>query len=285
MKTYNKGEIHIMSNDFNAQKSEKNPDYSRLDSLTSECLKSGLTIIASRPANGKTSLALTILYNMAVKYGKPVAFFSLAQPSSLVLDRLLAVGTEIELDKIRNCTLPYEEQALCGLENEKLKTAPIFIDDTPGLSVKELSEKIRSIVREYGTKVVIIDYLQLMTMGDMKYLSRQTEMESIMHTLKVLAAELSICMIVLYLLNKWPDNPVDPIKWAPQLSELIETGINEQYADMIIFIYRPKLYGSPGNNSDRDTRETTEITIDKNSHGLIGSLQLHFITKMGKFCD
>ncbi|MCI6618939.1 MAG: replicative DNA helicase, partial [Prevotella sp.] len=212
--------------------------FTKLDEMTSGWQRSDLVIIAGRPAMGKTSFALSIAKNIAVDYRVPIAFFSLEMNNVQLVNRLISNTCEIAGNKILNGQLTPDEWERLDKNLRKLTGAPVFIDDTPGLSVFELRTKARRLVREKGVQIIMIDYLQLMNANGMKFNSRQEEVSTISRSLKGLAKELDIPILALSQLNRTVENREGIEGKRPQLSDLRESGAIEQDADMVLFVHR-----------------------------------------------
>ena len=263
--------------------------YHDLDKITSGWQNSDLVIIAARPAMGKTAFVLSMAKNMAVNYKYPVAFFSLEMSNLQLVNRLIANTCEIESDKIRSGRLqPHEWERLDKKLNDLLG-APLYIDDTPSLSVFELRTKARRLVREHNVKIIFIDYLQLMNASGMSYGNRQEEVSTISRSLKGLAKELNIPIIALSQLNRSVENrgsadqKNDPNSRRPQLSDLRESGAIEQDADMVCFIHRPEYYKIYTDENGNDIRGQAEIIIAKHRNGAVGDVRLRFIGEYTRF--
>ncbi|MDE6049992.1 MAG: replicative DNA helicase, partial [Paramuribaculum sp.] len=218
--------------------------YHELDKLTSGWQNSDLIIIAARPAMGKTAFVLSMAKNMAVEYNTPIAIFSLEMSNLQLVNRLISNVCELGGEKIKSGQLtPVEWDQLMN-RIKKLYGAPLYIDDTPSLSIFELRTKARRLVREHDVKFIIIDYLQLMNASGMKFGSREQEVSMISRNLKQLAKELNIPIVALSQLNRSVENRGNDNKDGkrPQLSDLRESGAIEQDADIVCFIHRPEYY-------------------------------------------
>jgi len=216
--------------------------YTKLDRVTSGWQKSDLVIIAARPSMGKTAFVLSMAKNIAVDHNRSVALFSLEMSSVQLVNRLIVSETELPSDKIRNGRLePFEWEQL-EYRIKKLVEAPIYIDDTPAISVFELRAKCRRLMSQQKIDIIIIDYLQLMTggSGDGKG-NREQEVSLISRSLKSIAKELNVPIIALSQLNRSVELRSGTKR--PQLSDLRESGAIEQDADMVLFIHRPEKYG------------------------------------------
>jgi replicative DNA helicase len=253
-----------------------------LDKITSGWQKSDLIIIAARPAMGKTAFVLSMAKNMAVKYNTPVALFSLEMASVQLVNRLIINTTEIIGEKIKNGHLNPEEWQQLDSRIKNLYNAPIYIDDTPGLSVFELRTKARRLVREHGVKCIIIDYLQLMNASGMNTYSREQEVSLISRSLKSLARELTIPIIALSQLNRQVETRTggkgesEHHSKRPQLSDLRESGAIEQDADIVCFIHRPEYYKIYQDGQGNDLTGKAEILIAKHRNGSTGDVLLSF---------
>jgi replicative DNA helicase len=273
------------------KKSSENPDsttgvptgYTRLDEITSGWQKSDLIILAGRPAMGKTSFALSLAKNMAVDNGTPVAFFSLEMNNVQLVNRLMSNTFEIEGSKILNGRLDDDEWIRLDSNMERLSHAPIYLDDTPGLSIFELRTKAKRLVREKGVQVIMIDYLQLMNANGTKFGSRQEEVSTISRSLKGLAKELDIPIIALSQLNRSVETRKENESKRPQLSDLRESGAIEQDADMVLFVHRPEYYHIYEDSKGNDMHGMAEIIIAKHRKGATDVVTLKFLGKYTRF--
>ncbi|MDR1381424.1 MAG: replicative DNA helicase [Tannerella sp.] len=257
--------------------------FTGLDRITSGWQKSDLIIIAARPAMGKTAFVLSMAKNMAVNFKTPVALFSLEMSNVQLVNRLIINVCELSGDKIKSGRLePYEWTQLDHKLNE-LYDAPIYVDDTPSLSVFELRTKARRLVREHDIKCIIIDYLQLMNASGMTYGSREQEVSMISRSLKGLAKELNIPIIALSQLNRGVEARSGLEGKRPQLSDLRESGAIEQDADMVCFIHRPEYYGIREDSNGRDLTGLAEIIVAKHRNGATGDVWLAFKNNFVRF--
>ncbi len=256
-----------------------------LDKITSGWQKSDLIIMAARPAMGKTAFVLSMAKNMAVDYNVPVAVFSLEMSNVQLVNRLMMNVCEIGSEKIKNGDLqPYEwEQLDYKLKN--LYGAPIFVDDTPSLSVFELRSKARRLAREHNIQCIVIDYLQLMNASGMTFGSREQEVSIISRSLKGLAKELDIPVVALSQLNRGVEGRSGLEGKRPQLSDLRESGAIEQDADMVCFIHRPEYYGLTEDNDGNSLIGMAEIIIAKHRNGAVGDVRLRFKGQYTKFMN
>lgn len=264
--------------------------FDRLDKMTSGWQKSDLIIIAARPAMGKTAFVLSMCRNIAVTNRKPVAMFSLEMSNVQLVNRLIVNVCEIPGEKIKSGRLAEYEWPQLDYKIKELYDAPLYVDDTPSLSVFELRTKARRLVREHGVQLIIIDYLQLMNASGMSYGSRQEEVSTISRSLKGLAKELNIPIIALSQLNRSVENRVgqdanDPDSKRPQLSDLRESGAIEQDADMVCFIHRPEYYKILKDQHGNDLRGLAEIIIAKHRNGAVGDVRLRFRGEFAQFSN
>ena len=257
--------------------------YHKLDDITSGWQASDLVIIAGRPAMGKTSFALSMAKNIAVDYHVPIAFFSLEMSNQQLVNRLISNACEIQGSKIMNGQLQPDEWDRLDKRVNTLLDAPIYIDDTPGLSVFELRTKARRLVREHGVKMIMIDYLQLMNANGMRFSSRQEEVSTISRSLKGLAKELDIPILALSQLNRGVESREGLEGKRPQLSDLRESGAIEQDADMVIFVHRPEYYHIYQDDNGRDLHGMAQIIIAKHRKGATGDVLLTFRGEYTRF--
>lgn len=255
--------------------------FTDLDAMTGGMQKSDLIIIAARPSVGKTALALSVARNAAVKYGVPTAVYSLEMSQQQLLIRLLAAEARVDAHALRTGTLPEEKWAYISTRIHKLAPAPIFIDDTPALSVLELRARARRLKSEHDIGLIIVDYLQLMQ-GPARAESREREISMISRSLKVLAKELDIPVIALSQLRRSVEERGDK---RPILSDLRESGALEQDADVVIFIHRPELYGIESYPDGESTQGVAEVMISKQRNGPTGDVKLTFVKQYARFED
>jgi len=258
--------------------------FTALDRITGGWQKSDLLVLASRPGMGKTAFVVTMAKNAAVEFNKPVAIFSLEMSSIQLVKRLIASETELSQDKILKGNLDNHEFVQLNERIKKLATAPLFIDDTPALTIFELRAKARRLKENQKVELIIIDYLQLMSGGSDGKGNREQEISQISRGLKSLAKELGIPIIALSQLSRQVENRPGGSK-RPQLSDLRESGAIEQDADMVMFIYRPEYYGLEVDENNEPTKGKAEIIIAKNRHGALETVRLRFIGQFAKFAD
>ena len=256
--------------------------YSKLDRITGGWQKTDLIIIAARPSMGKTAFALSMARNMAVDFKKPVAVFSLEMDASQLAIRLMSAQTNIEISKLRRGSLSEDEWLIFHERLSGLSDAPIYIDDTPALSIFELRAKCRRMKEQYHIEAIIIDYLQLMTGSSEAKGVREQEISGISRSLKSLAKELEVPVIVLSQLNRSVETRAGSKK--PVLSDLRESGAIEQDADLVLFVYRPEYYKIE-EDEEGFTAGMADIIISKHRNGALDSVRLRFHDKCTKFID
>ena len=255
----------------------------KLDDITSGWQASDLVIIAGRPAMGKTSFALSMAKNIAADLRTPMAFFSLEMSNVQLVNRLISNACEIQGSKILNGQLQRDEWERLDKNINQLLGAPLYVDDTPGLSVFELRTKARRLVREHGIKLIMIDYLQLMNANGMRFSSRQEEVSTISRSLKGLAKELNIPILALSQLNRGVESREGLEGKRPQLSDLRESGAIEQDADMVLFVHRPEYYHIYQDDNGRDLHGMAQIIIAKHRKGATGDVLLTFRGEFTRF--
>ena len=256
-----------------------------LDKITAGWQASDLVIIAGRPAMGKTSFALSIAKNIAVDYRKPIAFFSLEMNNVQLVNRLICNVCSVPGSKILNGQLTNDEWERFDSNIRKLQGAPIYIDDTPGLSIFELRTKARRLVREHDIQILMIDYLQLMNANGMRFNSRQEEVSTISRSLKGLAKELNIPVLALSQLSRAVEQREGVEGKRPQLSDLRESGAIEQDADMVLFVHRPEYYHILQDEKGNDLHGMAQIIIAKHRKGATGDVLLNFRGEYTRFSN
>ncbi|MCR5159507.1 MAG: replicative DNA helicase [Prevotella sp.] len=257
--------------------------YDKLDEMTSGWQASDLVIIAGRPAMGKTSFALSLAKNIAADYKKPTAFFSLEMSNVQLVNRLISNTCEIMGSHIQNGQLQPDEWERLDKHINNLMGAPLYIDDTPGLSIFELRTKARRLVREHNVEIIMIDYLQLMNANGMRFSSRQEEVSTISRSLKGLAKELNVPILALSQLNRGVESREGLEGKRPQLSDLRESGAIEQDADMVLFVHRPEYYRIYADDKGRDLHGMAQIIIAKHRKGATGDVLLRFRGEYTRF--
>ena len=257
--------------------------FTKLDRLTSGWQKSELVIIAARPGMGKTAFIVSALRNAAVDFETPVAIFSLEMSSIQLVNRLISAEAELESEKIKRANLAdFEWQQLVHKTN-RLTAAPIFIDDTPALSILELRAKCRRLKAEHNVQLIVIDYLQLMRGDTIGGGNREQEIASISRALKSIAKELNVPVIALSQLSRAVETRGGDKR--PQLSDLRESGSIEQDADMVMFLYRPEYYKILEDEGGIPTHGLAELIVAKHRNGSLDTVKLKFIGKFTKFAD
>ncbi len=258
--------------------------FTDLDRITSGWQKSDLIIVAARPGMGKTAFVLSLARNAAIQFNRPVAVFSLEMSSIQLVQRMISSETGIPSDKLRKGTLDNQEWQKLVSMTGKLSSAPVYIDDTPSLSVFDLRSKCRRLKSMYNIEMIVVDYLQLMRSDvDSKNGNREQEISTISRSLKALAKELNVPVIALSQLSRAVESRGGSKR--PQLSDLRESGAIEQDADMVTFIYRPEYYGIEFDEENNPTKGTAEIIIAKHRNGALDNVKLKFISHLAKFTD
>ena len=258
--------------------------FDKLDKLTSGWQPSDLIIVAARPGMGKTALTLSMARNIAVNSDIPIAFFSLEMSSVQLITRLISAETGLSSEKLRTGRLEKHEWEQLNVKVKALESAPLFIDDTPSLSIFDLRAKARRLASQHGIKMVVIDYLQLMTAGgSQKGGNREQEISTISRNLKALAKELNVPVIALSQLSRAVETRGGSKR--PILSDLRESGAIEQDADIVSFIYRPEYYKiDEWDDEERTpTQGQAEFIVAKHRNGGLDSIRLKFIGNLGKF--
>ncbi len=258
--------------------------FEKLDQLTSGWQPSDLIIVAARPGMGKTALTLSMARNIAVDQGIPVAFFSLEMSSVQLITRLISSETGLSSEKLRTGKLEQHEWEQLNVKVKDLEKAPLFIDDTPSLSIFDLRAKARRLASQHGIKMIVIDYLQLMTAGgSQKGGNREQEISTISRNLKALAKELGVPVIALSQLSRAVETRGGSKR--PLLSDLRESGAIEQDADIVSFIYRPEYYKiEEWDDEERTpTQGQAEFIVAKHRNGGLENIRLKFIGELGKF--
>jgi len=250
--------------------------FAQLDEMTSGLQRSDLVIIAGRPSMGKTALALSMVLHAAVKAKYTTAIFSLEMSKSQLAQRLLCGEARINMHQLRSGMLPQRDFPKLSLAAGPLAEAPLFIDDTPGISVLELRAKARRLKAQHNLSLIIIDYLQLMG-STSKVESRQQEISQISRSLKGIAKELDVPVIALSQLSRAVEQRGGDHR--PQLSDLRESGAIEQDADVVMFVYREEVY----EKDDESKKGLAEIIIGKQRNGPIGSVNVSFIRDYARF--
>ena len=260
--------------------------FQKLDKLTSGWQPSDLIIIAARPGMGKTALTLSMARNIAITKEIPVAFFSLEMSSVQLITRLISAETGLSSEKLRTGKLADHEWQQLNVKVTDLEKSPLYIDDTPSLSIFDLRAKARRLASQNGIKLIIVDYLQLMTAGSSNKLgNREQEISSISRNLKALAKELDIPVIALSQLSRAVETRGGTKR--PMLSDLRESGAIEQDADIVSFIYRPEYYNIDewDDNEHTPAQGQAELIVAKHRNGGLDNIRLKFTSHLGKFED
>lgn len=237
-----------------------------LDAKTAGFHPADLILVAARPSMGKTAIALNILAHAAIKNKVPCAIFSLEMSKEQLANRLIASEARVDAGKLRNGQLEPNEWSLIVEALGPLSTAPIFIDDTPGITIPQLRSKCRKLKLEHGLELIVIDYLQLMSGSGGRSENRQQEISEISRSLKALAREMNAPVIALSQLSRAPETRADH---RPILSDLRESGAIEQDADLVCFIYRDEYY-----NAESEKAGVAEVIIAKQRNGATGTVEL-----------
>lgn len=252
--------------------------FTDLDRLTSGFQPSDLILVAARPSMGKTAFTLNIASYVAVHLDKPVAFFSLEMSKEQLAQRMLCSEGGVDSQRLRNGDMKDEDWEHVIAAADRLTYAPIFIDDTPGITVMELRSKARRIKAEHGLSMVIIDYLQLMSgKGSKNGDNRQQEISEISRSLKALARELKVPVIALSQLSRSVESR--QVK-RPMLSDLRESGSLEQDADIVMFLYREDYY-----DKETEQQNVTEVIVAKHRNGPIDTVRLYFDKEFTRFAN
>ena len=258
--------------------------FTQLDRLTSGWQPTELIILAARPAMGKTAFVVSSLRNAAVDFGMPVAIFSLEMSAVQLVNRMISAEAELDSEKLKKGNLAPHEWTQLHQRIDRLMRAPIYIDDTPALSILELRAKCRRLKQQHDIQMIVIDYLQLMQGdGGKGGGNREQEIASISRALKNLAKELNVPVIALSQLSRAVETRGGDKR--PQLSDLRESGSIEQDADMVAFLYRPEYYGFTQDDAGNSVQGVGEVIIAKNRSGSLDTIQLRFIGKYTKFAD
>lgn len=259
--------------------------FEALDKVTAGFQPADMVILAARPGMGKTAFVLSMARNTAVEHNRPVAVFSLEMSSLQLTNRLISSETELDSEKLKKGNLQDHEWQQLHSKIPRLSNAPIYIDDTPALSVFEFRAKARRLKQKHNVEMIIIDYLQLMTVGGSNGAgNREQEISTISRSIKSIAKELNIPIIALSQLSRAVETRGGSKK--PMLSDLRESGAIEQDADMVMFIYRPSYYDL---DQDEDGNvipgDYAEVNIAKHRNGSLETVPLKFIGKFTKFMD
>ncbi|MCY0903112.1 MAG: replicative DNA helicase [Firmicutes bacterium] len=248
--------------------------YSELDRMTSGFQKSDLIILAARPSVGKTAFALNIAQNAAVRSKQTVAIFSLEMSKDQLVQRMICAEAHIDAHVLRTGQLEDDDWTKLAMGMASLSEAPIFIDDSPGVTVADMRSRLRRLQLEHGLGMVVIDYLQLIY-GRSRSDNRQQEISEISRNLKALARELHVPVIALSQLSRSVEQRQDK---RPMLSDIRESGSIEQDADVVAFLYRDDYY-----NPESEKKNIVEVIIGKQRNGPTGKVELAFLKNYNKF--
>lgn len=258
--------------------------FSEVDRITAGWQKSDLVVLAARPGMGKTAFVLSMARNIAVDYKRPVAMFSLEMTGVQLVTRLIASETRLSAEKLKKGDLRGDEWQQLHTRLQNLVDAPLYIDDTPALSIFELRAKARRMKQQYDIQLIIIDYIQLMQGGNNeKGGNREQEISNISRSMKSLAKELNVPIIALSQLNRSVETRGGLKK--PLLSDLRESGAIEQDADMVLFIYRPEYYKLEEFEDNTPAAGMAELIIAKHRNGALADIKLRFIAQFAQFAD
>ncbi|TCS80791.1 replicative DNA helicase [Tepidibacillus fermentans] len=250
--------------------------FADLDKMTSGFQKSDLIILAARPSVGKTAFALNVAQNVAARAKETVAIFSLEMPASQLVQRMVSAEGNLDAHKLRTGQMEEEDWQKLTMAMSTLSEAPIYIDDTPGITVYDIRAKLRRLKAERGLGLVVIDYLQLIH-GRGKSDNRQQEISEISRQLKRIARELEVPVIALSQLSRAVEQRQDK---RPMLSDIRESGSIEQDADIVAFLYRDDYY-----NPETEKQNIVEIIIAKHRNGPVGKVELVFLKNYNKFVN
>ncbi len=255
--------------------------FTDLDELTSGFQNSDLVIVAARPSMGKTAFTLNVAQHAAIENNVPVAFFSLEMSKEALVQRLLTSEARVDAQRLRKATLRDDDLPRLARAAGILSSAPIWIDDTPGLGLLEMRSKARRLKVEANIGLVVVDYLQLMQ-GPTNAESRQQEVSQISRGLKALAKELAVPVVALSQLSRAPELRTGENK-RPQLSDLRESGAIEQDADLIMFLYRQEFYDGPTDRDGNSIEGKAEVAVGKQRNGPTGLVNLYFHKQYTRF--
>jgi replicative DNA helicase len=261
--------------------------FSNLDKVTSGWQASDLIVVAARPGMGKTAFVLALARNAAVDFNTPVAFFSLEMSSVQLVTRMISSETELPSDTLKKGSLADHQWEQLNSKITRLADAKIFIDDTAAINIFEVRAKCRRLKAEHNIGLIIIDYLQLMTAGNEGKGNREQEISTISRSLKAIAKELNVPIIVLSQLNRAVETRAANTggQKRPQLSDLRESGAIEQDADIIIFLYRDEYYRIYQDENGNSTQGMATVIIAKHRNGALEDVPVRWIAGLSKFAD
>ena len=255
--------------------------YPELDAITRGLQPSDLIIIAARPAMGKTALALNLAMRAAISEGAPVGIFSLEMSEHQLVQRMISLWGKIPQEQLSTGRLSKAEGARFFETADLLRTAPLFINETPAISTLELRSQARRLKAEHGLGLIVVDYLQLMR-SSRRTDSRELEISDISRSLKAIAKELDVPVVALSQLNRKLEERTDK---RPLLSDLRESGAIEQDADIVAFIHRPEYYGINQDENGMPTAGMAEIILAKHRNGAVCDVNLRFLKEQARFAD
>lgn len=253
--------------------------YYDLDKLTSGLQKGDLIILAARPSVGKTAFALNVAYNVSYKSDEAVAIFSLEMPAEQLIQRIICSAGSLKAESLRSGSILKESSERYYAAADKVSKCHLYIDDTPGIRVGEIAAKCRRLKREQGLKMIVIDYLQLISGPANSRESRQQEVSDISRQLKMIARELEVPVLALSQLSRSVEKRDNK---RPVLSDLRESGAIEQDADIVSFIHRED-YQDP--KKEAETQGATDIIIAKHRNGALADIRLVFLKQFSKFAN
>jgi replicative DNA helicase len=256
--------------------------FTDLDEMTSGFQPADLIIVAARPSMGKTAFCLNIAQHAAIEDHVPVAFFSLEMSKESLVQRMLTSEARVDSQRLRRGMLRDDEFPMLARAAGILSSAPIWIDDSPGITLLEMRSKARRLKADSGIGMVIVDYLQLMQ-GHSSAENRQQEVSQISRGLKALAKELNVPVVALSQLSRAPEQRTGDHR--PQLSDLRESGAIEQDADLIMFLFREEMYGGPIDKDGNSIEGKAELIVGKQRNGPTGLVNLHFYKQFTRFAN
>jgi len=249
-----------------------------VDNLLTGFQKADLVILAARPSMGKTAFCLNMMTNAAIRHKIPVLFFSLEMSRTALVIRMLCAEARVDGNKVRRGFLSENDWPNLTTAASELSKCPLYIDDTPGITIREMRSKARRLSAEKGLGMIVVDYLQLMDGGSAKAQSRNEEISAISRGLKALARELDVPVIALSQLSRAVESRTDK---RPMLSDLRDSGAIEQDADVVMFLYRDEYY----NKEKSESAGLAELIVGKQRNGPVGTIVLTFIQEYTKFAD
>ncbi len=257
--------------------------FTELDSITGGWQKATLNIIAARPGHGKTAFALALARNAAVDWNIPTVFFSLEMDAVQLVMRLVSMETELESQSLKKGNLQLHEWTQLNKKVNSLYESPLYIDDTAGLSISQFRAKARRLKHEKNIQLIIIDYLQLMTVAEEGKMVREQVISTISRTLKLVSKELQVPIIALAQVSRDMEKRGGTSAHKPMLSDLRESGAIEQDADMVMFVFRKEMFGMEFEEDGTPTKGTADIVIAKHRNGPTGDVRLKYINHLTKF--